>query len=75
MHKDTMFFILGAHVAVTKESGDKNLVMNSTSIALSDLIEDKEIAAKAVAMVINGSRRGVVSLCADVADMLKHQKK
>ncbi|XP_059496010.1 uncharacterized protein LOC125461304 isoform X3 [Stegostoma tigrinum] len=33
--------------------------------------EDKEIASKAVALVIRSSRKGVVPLCADVANLLK----
>ncbi|XP_072911082.1 uncharacterized protein [Hemitrygon akajei] len=33
--------------------------------------EDKEIASKAVAFVIRSSRKGVVTLCADVANLLK----
>ncbi|XP_072364244.1 uncharacterized protein [Scyliorhinus torazame] len=33
--------------------------------------EDKEIASKAVAFVIRSSRKGVVPLCADVANLLK----
>ncbi|XP_032899625.1 uncharacterized protein LOC116987578 isoform X2 [Amblyraja radiata] len=33
--------------------------------------EDKEIASKAVAFVVKSSRKGVVPLCADVANLLK----
>ncbi|XP_069770967.1 uncharacterized protein [Narcine bancroftii] len=33
--------------------------------------EDKEIASKAVAFVVRSSRKGVVPLCADVANLLK----
>ena len=33
--------------------------------------EAQAIAARAVAMVVNSSRRGIVPLCADVANLLR----
>ncbi|XP_022079126.1 uncharacterized protein LOC110973031 isoform X2 [Acanthaster planci] len=52
-----------------KESG------RSSSLGLQNLVEDKDVAAKAVALVVNSSRKGVVSLCADVASILRAKKK
>ncbi|XP_071478968.1 uncharacterized protein [Diadema antillarum] len=40
---------------------------------LTDLVQDKDAAAKAVAFVVNGSRRGIVHLCADVASLLRNK--
>lgn len=42
---------------------------------LSDLVHDKDVAAKAVAFVVNSSRRGIVPLCADVAAVLRNKLK
>ena len=36
---------------------------------------DKSTASEAVAFVIRASRRGVVSLCAEVADILKERNR
>ncbi|XP_029640033.1 ras guanine nucleotide exchange factor Y [Octopus sinensis] len=41
---------------------------------LNGLVEDKEIAARAVALVVNSSRKGIVPLCADVANLLRAKK-
>ncbi|XP_074654962.1 uncharacterized protein LOC141908707 [Tubulanus polymorphus] len=41
---------------------------------LSELIEDKEIASKAVAFVVNSTRKGIVPLCADIANLLVDRK-
>lgn len=38
-------------------------------------MEDKEIAARAVAFVVNGSRKGIVPLCADVANLLRAKRR
>ncbi|KAK3595389.1 hypothetical protein CHS0354_008819 [Potamilus streckersoni] len=38
---------------------------------LSNLVEDKEIAARAVAFVVNSTRKGIVPLCADVANLFR----
>lgn len=48
-----------------------NLDSNSE---LNGLVEDKEIAARAVALVVNSSRKGIVPLCADVANLLRAKK-
>lgn len=45
------------------------------SVELSNLVEDKEIAARAVAFVVNGSRKGIVPLCADVANLLRAKRR
>ncbi|EDO48890.1 predicted protein [Nematostella vectensis] len=37
--------------------------------------DDRELAAKAVAIVVNSTRKGVVSLCAEVASLLKAKKR
>ncbi|XP_041470532.1 restin homolog [Lytechinus variegatus] len=42
---------------------------------LTDLVHDKDVAAKAVAFVVNSSRRGIVPLCADVAAILRNKLK
>ena len=49
---------------------------SSGSLAgLTDLVHDKDVAAKAVAFVVNSSRRGIVTLCADVAAILRSKLK
>ncbi|XP_033116635.1 centrosome-associated protein 350-like isoform X2 [Anneissia japonica] len=35
------------------------------------LVEDKDVASKAVTFVVNGTRKGVVPLCADVACLMR----
>ncbi|XP_077997607.1 uncharacterized protein LOC144450770 [Glandiceps talaboti] len=42
---------------------------------LDGLVEDKDVAAKAVAFVINSTRKGVVPLCADVAGLFRSKKR
>ena len=42
---------------------------------LKDLVEDKEIAACAVAFVVNGTRKGIVPLCADVASLMRSKRR
>ena len=44
------------------------------STGFSDLVEDKEVAARAVAFVVNSTRKGIVPLCADVANLLRSKK-
>ncbi|KAK3082826.1 hypothetical protein FSP39_006492 [Pinctada imbricata] len=41
---------------------------------LRSLVEDKEIAARAVAFVVNSTRKGIVPLCADVASLLRAKR-
>ncbi|ELU02719.1 hypothetical protein CAPTEDRAFT_191346 [Capitella teleta] len=41
------------------------------SSQLQSLVVDKELAARAVAFVVSSSRKGIVPLCADVANLLK----
>ncbi|XP_050388591.1 uncharacterized protein LOC126807804 isoform X2 [Patella vulgata] len=38
------------------------------------LVEDKDIAARAVAFVVNSTRKGIVPLCADVANLLRSKR-
>ncbi|XP_048776321.1 uncharacterized protein LOC125680665 [Ostrea edulis] len=45
------------------------------SVELSNLVEDKEIAARAVAFVVNSTRKGIVPLCADVANLLRAKRR
>ena len=42
---------------------------------LHKLVEDKEIAARAVAFVINSTRKGIVPLCADVANLFRAKRR
>ena len=42
---------------------------------LNSLVEDKEIASRAVAFVINSTRKGIVSLCTDVANLLRAKRR
>ena len=42
---------------------------------LHNLVEDKEIAARAVAFVVNSTRKGIVPLCADVASLLRSKRR
>lgn len=42
---------------------------------LSGLVEDKEIAARAVAFVVNSTRKGIVPLCADIANLLRAKRR
>ena len=42
---------------------------------LKDLVEDKEIAACAVAFVVNSMRKGIVPLCADVASLMRSKRR
>ncbi|BFZ21979.1 hypothetical protein BsWGS_25018 [Bradybaena similaris] len=41
---------------------------------LNDLVEDKEVAARAVAFVVNSTRKGIVPLCADIANLLRAKR-
>ncbi|KAK2185663.1 hypothetical protein NP493_227g03013 [Ridgeia piscesae] len=50
------------------QGGDEN------SNELHGLVEDKEIAARAVAFVVNNTRKGIVPLCADVATLLRGRR-
>ncbi|XP_062613971.1 uncharacterized protein LOC134275715 isoform X2 [Saccostrea cucullata] len=45
------------------------------SVELGNLVEDKEIAARAVAFVVNSTRKGIVPLCADVANLLRAKRR
>ena len=38
-------------------------------------MEDKEIAARAVAFVVNSTRKGIVPLCADIANLLRAKRR
>lgn len=54
-------------------SSISGLNLDSTS-ELSGLVEDKEIAARAVAFVVNSTRKGIVPLCADIANLLRAKR-
>lgn len=41
---------------------------------LCGLMEDKEVAARAVAFVVNSTRKGIVPLCADVAHLMRSKQ-
>lgn len=41
---------------------------------LNALVEDKEVAARAVAFVVNSTRKGIVPLCADIANLLRAKR-
>ncbi|XP_076815634.1 uncharacterized protein LOC143461694 isoform X2 [Clavelina lepadiformis] len=76
-------------ISVRFRSGDENKSSLLTSRAtrkmrrslkdadfpLSDVNADKSTASQAVAFVIRASRRGVVPLCAEVADLLKEKRR
>ena len=51
------------------------LVLADHSRELHNLVEDKEIAARAVAFVVNSTRKGIVPLCADVANLLRLKRR
>lgn len=49
--------------------------LTGSNSELNSLVEDKEIAAKAVAFVVNSTRKGIVPLCADVANLLRAKRR
>ena len=49
--------------------------LTGSNTELSNIVEDKEIAARAVAFVVNSTRKGIVPLCADVAHLLRTKKR
>ena len=51
------------------------LFVGPQSDELKDLVEDKEIAACAVAFVVNSTRKGIVPLCADVASLMRSKRR
>jgi hypothetical protein len=51
------------------------LIITEPTNDLHDVVEDKEIAACAVAFVVNGTRRGIVPLCADVASLMRSKRR
>lgn len=60
---------------------NKREVTHQTDDSISDsnnelcgLMEDKEIAARAVAFVVNSTRKGIVPLCADVANLMRSKQ-
>ena len=42
---------------------------------MNSLVEDKEIASRAVAFVVNSTRKGIVPLCTDVANLLRAKRR
>ncbi|XP_078492970.1 uncharacterized protein LOC104266347 isoform X2 [Ciona intestinalis] len=67
------------YVTSSKSTSRNNRRMRRTirdaDIPLADVSTDKSTASQAVAFVIRASRRGVVSLCAEVADLLKDRNR
>jgi len=51
------------------------MYFTENSNELHGLVEDKEIAARAVAFVVNNTRKGIVPLCADVATLLRGRRR
>lgn len=51
-----------------------NEVPRITGSGLNSLVEDKEIASRAVAFVVNSTRKGIVPLCTDVANLLRAKR-
>jgi hypothetical protein len=47
------------------------IYISEATTELNNLVEDKEIASKAVAFVVNSTRKGIVPLCANVANLLR----
>ncbi len=47
---------------------------SESSRELDSLVEDKDVASKAVAFVVHSTRKGIVPLCADVASLLRSKK-
>ncbi|XP_064598330.1 uncharacterized protein LOC135464736 isoform X2 [Liolophura sinensis] len=45
-----------------------------SSLGLQGLVDDKEIAARAVAFVVNSTRKGIVPLCSDIANLLRSKQ-
>jgi len=52
----------------------RDLRIDTCNPEIANLVEDKEIAAHAVAFVINSTRKGIVPLCSDVAKLLRSKK-
>ena len=50
-------------------------IFSDSNNELCGLVEDKEIAARAVAFVVNSTRKGIVPLCADVANLLRSKQR
>lgn len=61
------------HIWENEISSVSGLNLDSNS-ELSGLVEDKEIAARAVAFVVNSTRKGIVPLCADIANLLRAKR-
>ncbi|XP_067928874.1 CAP-Gly domain-containing linker protein 4-like [Watersipora subatra] len=56
-------------------TGGLNISQNGGSATdLASAIGDKEVVAKAVAFVVNSTRKGIVPLCADVANLLSNRR-
>lgn len=51
------------------------LTIDSETADLASAIGDKEVAAKAVAFVVNSTRKGIVPLCADVANIIRAKRR
>ncbi|XP_013411140.1 uncharacterized protein LOC106174235 isoform X2 [Lingula anatina] len=49
-------------------------ILEGSASELNGLVEDKEIAAQAVAFVVSSTRKGIVPLCSDVAKLLRQKK-
>lgn len=59
----------------TEDVSVSRLHLGPPSDELQDIVEDKEIAACAVAFVVNSTRKGIVPLCADVASLMRAKRR
>jgi len=57
-----------------EDSSLSGLNLDSVGPGLHELVEDKEIAAKAVAFVVSSTRKGIVPLCSNVASLFRTKK-
>ncbi|GFR63002.1 CAP-Gly domain-containing linker protein 2 [Elysia marginata] len=57
----------GRRAAISREVAGSQPELNA-------LVEDKEVAARAVAFVVNSTRKGIVPLCADIANLLRAKR-
>ncbi|KAK7507882.1 hypothetical protein BaRGS_00000847 [Batillaria attramentaria] len=62
------------NIAQVYKSGSHSSEQLDSTSELSGLVEDKEIAARAVAFVVNSTRKGIVPLCADIANLLRAKR-
>lgn len=64
-----------SHSWETEEDGSLSRLNVGSSEELQNLMEDREIASRAVAFVVNSTRKGFVPLCANVASLMKSKRR